>query len=148
MVRAHEWDATRRLARPADGRRPWWVSHPAPEPPALRLAWEAAGGRARVVVEGDVDLVTAPQLEAFVAGRALSGCTVLELDLGGVPSIGSVGLSVLITVRRWCLQRGVELLLRNVQPSVWRVFEATRLDGVFAASGAAPRPPAQELVLF
>ncbi|MGY2064191.1 STAS domain-containing protein [Blastococcus sp. SYSU DS0619] len=148
MVRAHEWDVTRRLARPPGRRRPWWVSHPAPDPAALRLGWEAAGGHARVVVEGDIDLVTAPQLEAFVAGCPLAGCTVLELDLGGVPSIGSGGLSVLIAVRRWCLQRGTALRLRDVQPSVWRVFEATGLAEVFAASGPEPRPPAQDLALF
>ncbi|MDK3255366.1 STAS domain-containing protein [Blastococcus capsensis] len=148
MVRAHEWDISRRLARPTGRRRPWWVTHPPPEPAALRLAWETAGGRARVAVEGDLDLVTAPQLEAFVAERPLTGCTVLELDLGGVPSLGSVGLSVLIAVRRWCLQRGIDLLLRDVQPSVWRVFEATGLDAVFTAPGPGPRPPAQELALF
>ncbi|MGY1916739.1 STAS domain-containing protein [Blastococcus sp. SYSU DS0973] len=147
MVRAHEWDGARRLARPPGRRRPWWVSQP-PEPAALRLEWETAGGHALVVVEGDIDLVTAPRLEAFVAARPLAGCTVLELDLGGVPSIGSGGLSVLIAVRRWCQQRGIELLLRNVQPSVWRVFEATGLDEAFTASGPAPRPPVQELALF
>ncbi|MGY1986337.1 STAS domain-containing protein [Blastococcus sp. SYSU DS0669] len=148
MVRAHEWDGSRRLARPPGGRRPWWVSHPAPEPAAQRLAWESAGGRARVVVDGDVDLVTAPHLEAFVAGHPLVGCTVLELDLGGVPSIGSAGLSVLTGVRRWCQQRGIDLLLCDVQPSVWRVFEVTGLDAVFVAAGPATCPPAQDLALF
>ena len=148
MVRAHEWDVSRRLARPPGGRRPWWVTHPAPEPAALRLECETAGGHARVAVDGDVDLVTAPQLEAFVAERPLAGCTVLELDLGGVPSIGSAGLSVLIGVRRWCLQRGIELRLRDVQPSVWRVFEATALDAVFTGRRPAPRPPVQDLALF
>ena len=148
MVRAHEWDASRRLARAPGGRRPWWVSHPAPEPAALQLRWESAGGHALVTVHGDLDLVTAPQLEAFVAERPLAGCTVLELDLGGVPSIGSLGLSVLLTVRRWCLQRGITLLLGDVQPSVWRVFEVTGLDAAFPVSVAAPRPPAQELALF
>ena len=148
MVRAHEWDVSRRLSRPPGGRRPWWVSHPAPEPTRLRLQWEAAGGHALVVVDGDIDLVTAPQLEAFVAERPLAGCTVLELDLGGVPSIGSGGLSVLVGVRRWCLQRGIDLLLRNAQPSVWRVFEATGLDAAFTASGREPHPSAQQLALF
>ncbi|MCZ2859008.1 STAS domain-containing protein [Blastococcus sp. VKM Ac-2987] len=148
MVQAHEWDVSRRLARPPGRRRPWWVSHPAPEPAALRLEWEASGGRTRVVVEGDVDQATAPQLEAFVAARPLAGCAVLELDLGGVPSIGSGGLSVLIALRRRCQQRGIDLVLRNAQPSVWRVFEATGLDGVFTASGPAPCPPAQDLALF
>lgn len=147
MVRPHEWDVTRRLARAPGGRRPWWVGNQVSER-ALRLRWEAAGGHAVVAVEGDLDLVTAPQLEAFVAERPLAGCVVLELDLGGVPSTGSAGLSALLAVRRWCLQRGIELRLRDVQPSVWRVFEATGLDVAFTASVPGPRAPEQELALF
>jgi anti-anti-sigma factor len=102
-----------------------------------------------VLLTGDLDLETAPQLEAFVAARPLTDCTVLELDLGGVPSVGSVGLSVLLGLRRWCLQRGVELRVRGAQPSVWRAFEVTGLDRVFASTGgASPCAPAQDLVLF
>src|SRR4051812_18587374 len=93
MVRGHEWDVSRRLARAPGGRRPWWVSHPPPVPPPLRLEWESAGDRAVVGVIGEVDDQAAPQLEAFVAGRRLVGCTVLEMDLAGVQSMGSVGLS-------------------------------------------------------
>src|SRR5918912_2272174 len=105
MVRAHEWDVSRRLARAPGGRRPWWVAHPPPAPPPLRLEWESAGDHAVVGVSGDVDDRGAPQLEAFVAGRWQAGCTVLEIDLAGVRSMGSIGLSELLGVRRWCEQR-------------------------------------------
>jgi anti-anti-sigma factor len=148
MVRAHEWDVSRRLARSPGGRCPWWVAHPVPSRPALGVEWLATGARTVVAVSGNLDLLTAPQLEAVVAGQPLTGCCVLEVDLGGVPSMGSDGLSVLLGVRRWALQRGIELRIRAVQPSVWRAFEVTGLDAVF---GEAPEPvdaPAQELVLF
>jgi anti-anti-sigma factor len=68
-----------------------------------------------------------------------------------VPSIGSTGLSgVLLGVRRWCLQRRITLRIRGTQPSVWRAFEATGLDGVFEAPATAAEtlPARQDPVLF
>jgi anti-anti-sigma factor len=143
MVRAHEQDASRRLGRPSGGRRPWWVAHPVPRRPETGLDWESSGTRAIVLVRGEV----CAQLEAFLAGHLLAGCRELELDLAGVPSIGSSGVSALAGVHRWALQRGISVRLRGVQPSVWRVVELAGLDRLFTAAqpdGAA----AQELALF
>jgi len=120
--------------------------------PGFRLEWQSTGVHTVVAASGDLDRVTTPHLEAIVAEQPLSGCAVLEVDLGGVPSIGSTGLSVLLGVRRWCLQRGIELRVRGAQPSVWRAFEVTGLDGVFGPATPRPERPARstdgELVLF
>ena len=148
MVRAHERDTSPRLGRASAARRPWWACSATPAPPALRIEWESAGSSSVVLLSGEVDRHTAPEIEAFVARRPLTGCTVLELDLGGVLSMGSVGLSALLALRRGCLQRGIELRVCGAQPSVWRVFEAAGLDGVFAAAGPDQRAPAQDLALF
>ncbi|MCW2684209.1 MAG: putative anti sigma factor [Blastococcus sp.] len=149
MVRAHEWDVSRRLARPPGGRRPWWVAHPASASTPLVAESEVTGSRSVIRISGDLDSVPGSQLEAYVAGRSLAGCRLLEIDLAGVPSIGSVGLSVLLGVRRWALQRGIELGIRGAQPSVWRAFEVTGLDAVFGpTAGPEFSPPAQDLSLF
>ena len=148
MVRAHEWDVSRRLGRSAAARRPWWVAHPAPRAPAVRLEWVATGPRTVVAVSGDLDRLTTAQLEAFVAQQPLAGCAVLEVDLAGVPSLSSLGLSVLLGARRWALQRGIELRVRGTQPSVWRVFEVTGQGGLFPCDAPAVPAPVQELVLF
>ncbi|WP_167762284.1 STAS domain-containing protein [Blastococcus sp. CT_GayMR20] len=143
MVRAHEWDVSRRLSRSPGGRRPRWGAHP--PAPAVRVEWLSTGVRTVVAVSGDLDGVTTPQLEAVVAEQPLAGCAVLEVDLSGVPSIGSTGLSVLLGVRRWCQQRRIALRIRGTQPSVWRAFEATGLDRVFEApAGAVETLPARE----
>ena len=84
MVLSHEWDVSRRLTRSPRNRRPWWVSHPVPESPAITLEAESSAARVVVLVSGEIDALTAPHLEAFVAGRSLAGCAVLELDLAGV----------------------------------------------------------------
>jgi anti-anti-sigma factor len=125
------------------------VSHPSPGRSPLRLEWESTGARTVVAVSGDLDAVTTPQLEVIVAEQPLTGCRFLEVDLRGVPSIGSAGLFVLLGVRRWCLQRGIELAIRGAQPSVWRVFEQTGLDLVFAPAAEPDAARAvQELTLF
>ena len=143
MVRAHEQDAARRLAR-AGGRRPWWVAHPVSRRPAPGLEWESSGDRVVVLVRGEIGA----QLETFLAGHSLVGCRELEIDLAGVPSMGSTGLSALLGVRRWCLQRGLAVRLRAVQPSVWRVVELAGLAHAFAPIAEAATAPAQELALF
>jgi anti-anti-sigma factor len=149
MVRAHEWDASRRLSRAAGGRRPWWGAHPVPVRRAFRLDWESAGAHAVVAVTGDLDALAGARLEAFVAERPLAGCTVLEIDLRAVTSLGSIGLSALLGVRRRCLQSGIALRLRGAQPSVWRVVEASGLDALFApVADPSQARPAQELTLF
>ena len=54
----------------------------------------------------------------------------------------------LLAVRRWCLQRGIALRLRDVQPSVWRVVELAGLGAAFDASAEPGPDPVQELALF
>jgi len=143
MVRAHERYPVRRLARASATRRPWWVAHPVPRRPASGLDWESSGTRAVLLVRGELAL----ELEAVLDDRLPAGCRELEIDLAGVPSIGSAGLSALLAVRRWCLQRGVDLRLRGMQPSVWRVIELSGLDRLLGGQDA-PAAPTQELALF
>jgi anti-anti-sigma factor len=144
MVRAHEHDATRQLGRPSGGRRPWWVARPVVRRPVPGVDWESSGTRAVVRVTGELGA----SLESFLADRPLAGCRELEIDLAGVPSMGSGGASTLLAVRRWCLQRGIALRLRDVQPSVWRVVELAGLGAAFDASFEPGPDPVQELALF
>jgi anti-anti-sigma factor len=120
------------------------VAHTAPRRPAPGLDWESSGTRAVVLVRGELGA----QLETFLSGRSLAGCRDLELDLAGVPSIGSAGLSALLGVHRWALQRGVTLRLSEVQPSVWRVIEPAGLGPLFAGAAEPMGAPVQELALF
>ena len=119
------------------------MAHPVPRRAVPGLEWESSGTRAVVRVTGELDA----QLETFLAGRPLAGCRELEIDLAGVPSIGSAGLAALLGVRRWTLQRGIAVRLRRVQPSVGRVVELAGLDQLFGGA-EPPSAPAQDLALF
>jgi anti-anti-sigma factor len=144
---AQEWDVSRRLVR-SPAVQPWWTSRPVPAP-ALDLEVLTGGGRTVVVVRGDVDAATAPQLEAALLALPLAGSSTLELELSEVGLIGSVGLSVLIAASRRCQQSGVELVLCHVRDSVWRVFEVAGLDRLFTTHPPrGSRSAPQELALF
>ena len=143
-------DPDRRLSRRSSGRRPWWAGAAPEGPPALRLDWRSAGGRAVVAVAGDLDAREADELVEFVTRRPLPAGTRLELDLADVASLGSVGATALAALRHRCDQRRVHLRLRGALPSVWRVFEDTGLAAAFAAAAEDDAGPAaeQELALF
>jgi anti-anti-sigma factor len=146
MVRAHEWDAARRLARLPARRRPWWTGHPAPTA-ALRLEWVAGAPFAVLGVDGDLVARTAGLLEPFLTSAPTAGWSRLDLDLSGVGRLDSAGLSALLGVRRWCAQLAVPLRIRGALPSVERVLALAGLDEP-APDGDARCRPAQDLLLF
>jgi anti-sigma B factor antagonist len=106
--------------------------------PMLQLELGTVGPRAVLSVTGELDTFSAPELESYLDGRCLAGCTVLEVDLAGVPMVASAGLSALIAVRRECERQGVDLQLRGARPSVLRIFELTGLARIFRFGDPAP----------
>jgi anti-anti-sigma factor len=86
-------------------------------------------------VAGDVDIVTAPQVQAAVEHALAGRPPVLVLDLTGVTFLSSAGLSVLVAARSTA---GADTRVRVVAASgvVRRPLELTGLDVVFALYGS------------
>lgn len=100
--------------------------------PAQRLGLTVqhlAVGVCVVVVDGELDMLTAPQLEACVREQLAAVPTDLILDLEAVRFVGSNGLSCLLRVRELAQQTtGARLHLAGlVTPTVARLLEATGL---------------------
>lgn len=55
----------------------------------------------------------------------------LILDLAGVEFMDSSGLGLLVHLRKDCAGRGVELRLRNLNPTVRRLFAITGMLPAF-----------------
>ena len=76
------------------------------------------GHAGRVVVNGDVDSETSPQLESAIAALLTGGVTELVVDVGAVSFLSSAGLSVLIGAQRdadvFRLERGNRIVDRLV----------------------------------
>ncbi|MFL6122182.1 STAS domain-containing protein [Actinophytocola sp.] len=102
--------------------------------PLLRVHQEARGGAVVVRVVGDVDLATAPALDAHLcrAQEQLTPPTPLVLDLTGVEFLASAGLSELIKHSQRCATIGSRLIVVAAHRPVLRAMEVTGLTDTIA----------------
>jgi len=78
-----------------------------------------------LLVAGEIDQATAPELEAHLRGVGEPASVVLDLD--GVTFLDSSGLRVIVAASRELQDHQGSLRLRRAQPAVHRVLEITRL---------------------
>ncbi len=81
-------------------------------------------------VHGEIDLLTAPDLQAAVAEH-LETAECLVVDLTGVSFFGSLGLATLIRAADRAAERGVRLAL-VAGPLVTRTMELTKTVEMFS----------------
>ena len=79
--------------------------------------------RLTVVLEGRLDTVTAPQLEASLQ-ESIPGITELILDFEKLDYISSAGLRVLLAAQKIMNRQG-SMIIRNVKPEIMEIFEVT-----------------------
>lgn len=76
------------------------------------------------IVTGDTEIL-------HPAMQLASGVSEIILDLANVSVVDAHGLGVLLQLREQALANGIHFELRNVNRSLHRIFEITRLDTVF-----------------
>ena len=89
---------------------------------------EVRGGEGRVAVEGDLDMATAPRLEAAVTEALAGGAQQVTIDLGGVSFVDSSGLRVLIVIDRRAQQDGWKLRIGRPSDGAFTVFKVSGAD--------------------
>jgi anti-anti-sigma factor len=94
----------------------------------LQILVTRAGAAAVMRVVGELDMTTAPQLEAELF--ALVGARI-TVDLGRCTFLDSSGMYVLTKAHQQMEAIGGELLLRSPRPIVRRVLEMTGRDENF-----------------
>jgi anti-sigma B factor antagonist len=97
----------------------------------LLIAIERIPGGTMLVVRGEIDLATAPQLRNELV-RHLATAERLWLDLTGVTFMDSSGLHVLIASQRRADLLGAYLVIARASTAVDRVLEATGASPLFA----------------
>jgi anti-anti-sigma factor len=90
-----------------------------------------AGQRRPVEVRGEVDLATAPHLEAVVRTTLEQAPDGVVLDLAQLTFIDSSGLRALVALAKDADSRGTSLALRNLPRHAQRVLELTGLGDWF-----------------
>jgi anti-anti-sigma factor len=117
------------------------VTEPLPEP--FRCDVESMDGWIRVRLHGEVDLATVDRLDAALRELRETDSDRIELDLGEVSFLDSMGLRLLLRLDEDARRDGTQLRLLPGPPGVQRVFEVTgTLDRLpFADRPARGRPP-------
>ncbi len=89
------------------------------------------GERCRLVLHGELDLATAPLLEAELRDVQARGVKQLMLDLSDLQFMDSTGLTVLVREHQAADSNGHTFSLRGKTPQVHRLFELTGVLGRF-----------------
>lgn len=88
-------------------------------------------GHAVVIVKGEVDLATSPQLRESLAG-VVESATSIVVDLDQVGFIDSTGIGVLVGGVKRARGHGGDLSLVCTQRRILKVLEITGLTQVFS----------------
>lgn len=84
-----------------------------------------------LVIDGEVDIQTAPDLDTAIAELLQTGCAELVIDLDSVTFLDSSGLGVLIAANKRLLAANGSLKLVCTREMILKVFRITRLVDVF-----------------
>lgn len=95
-------------------------------PSSLRLDTVTNEDRTVVIVRGDVDAATAPQLQALVDNLA-EDATIIELDLSEIGFFDSTGLGVVASALRRLEPINGRLELRSVPHHIRHLLTVTNL---------------------
>jgi anti-anti-sigma factor len=98
----------------------------------LEVTTRRRNGAATVAVQGELDIDTAPRLDAALLDAERERPATLRLDLGGLVFIDSTGLRSVLAAHRRAEGEGRKLALQNLQPEVARVLEMTGADRILA----------------
>lgn len=82
-----------------------------------------SGTELTLALEGRLDTITAPQLEAELK-PVLGGLTALVWDFTALDYISSAGLRVLLSAQKAMAKQG-SMVVRNVNATIMEVFDVT-----------------------
>jgi anti-sigma B factor antagonist len=78
-----------------------------------------------LILTGELDLASAPALEARIERLCVDGVSVVMLDLSKLAFMDSTGLHAVLAATKRCARDGPELLLTGATGAVQRLFELT-----------------------
>ena len=95
----------------------------------MEIVSTVEGGKALLVLDGNLTVQTAPDLEAAIDALGV-GVTELDIDLEKVGFLASAGLRVLVAAEKRFMRCG-SLRILHPNQEVKDVFDMTSLDSVF-----------------
>lgn len=93
----------------------------------MEIKTTTEGDKLTIAVNGRVDTVTAPELEA---GLKFGDAKRVVIDLEKVPYMSSAGLRIMLSAHKAMLGNGGELQIANAQGPVREVFNITGFSSI------------------
>ncbi len=97
----------------------------------LDIRSEKDGVACTIILDGEVDVYTAPQLKEELVSLIRGGCTHLTIDLEQVGFIDSSGLGVLVSALRRAREKDGVVRIVCTRDGILKIFRITGLDKVF-----------------
>jgi anti-sigma B factor antagonist len=92
----------------------------------------ADGDRPLVSLDGELDMLAAPDLSEAIAQTCGDGASEIVVDLRRLTFMDSSGLHALLLGRRHCRERGCRFVLVGELPDpIRRLFAVAGIDGLF-----------------
>lgn len=101
----------------------------------LDITTDKNGGVCTVVLDGEVDVYTAPTLKTELVEAIEGGCNNVIVDLERVGFIDSSGLGVLVSALRRARERDGAVRIVCTRDNILKIFRITGLDKVFPIFG-------------
>lgn len=94
----------------------------------MRINKTEDGSEMQINLEGRLDTITAPQLEAEFKSN-IDGVAELIIDLADLTYISSAGLRVLLSAQKVMNKQG-NMIIRNVNQDIMDIFEVTGFSDI------------------
>jgi anti-sigma B factor antagonist len=104
----------------------------------LKVSTRSHLGAAIVAVVGEIDLYTAPRLQAEITRVLADRPDRVVIDMSGVEFCDSTGMNVLLSALKRLKERGGVLEVAAPRPAVRKILQVTGLDSVFTVHEALP----------
>jgi anti-sigma B factor antagonist len=85
---------------------------------------------ATVVLDGEIDIATAPAIRRLLLAAISGGSVHLAVDMSGVTFLGAAGIGVLVAAANRAWEAGGSLSLPVPSPQVRRLLGILQLDAV------------------
>ena len=105
----------------------------------LKVSTRSHAGHALVAITGEIDLYTAPHLQAEFARLLQDGPSRVVIDMSGVDFCDSTGMNVLLSALKRVKEQGGALDVAAPRPAVRKILQVTGLDSVFTVHDEVPQ---------
>ena len=89
---------------------------------------------ATVVLDGEIDITTAPAIQRFLTAAISGGDVHLAVDMSGVTFIGAEGIGVLVAAANRAREAGGSLSLLAPSAQLRRLLDLLHLDAILPAA--------------